>query len=57
MRLGFSYHDEGELDEAARRMAHALAAARSPHAKETQPVAHVIPPRAARYAKPAVDAR
>ena len=30
MRLGFSYHDETELDEAVRRMARALTKARMP---------------------------
>jgi GntR family transcriptional regulator/MocR family aminotransferase len=33
MRLGFSYHDEAELDEAARRMARALGKARAPNAE------------------------
>jgi DNA-binding transcriptional MocR family regulator len=34
MRLGFSYHDEAELDEAVRRMARALAKARVPKSAE-----------------------
>jgi len=33
MRLGFSYHDEAELDEAVRRMARALSKARAPKAE------------------------
>jgi GntR family transcriptional regulator/MocR family aminotransferase len=42
LRLGFSYHDEAELDEAVRRMARALAALRARPA----PVARTIRPHA-----------
>ena len=34
MRLGFSYHDEAELDEAARRLASALAKSRTPRTSQ-----------------------
>ena len=45
MRLGFSYHDEAELDEAARRMARSLAATHSPHARESSMTPRAISPR------------
>ncbi|MET0231463.1 MAG: PLP-dependent aminotransferase family protein [Rhodanobacteraceae bacterium] len=53
MRLGFSYHDEAELDEATRRMARALAATHSPRA------GHSIAPGAGppRAMRPTADAR
>ncbi|HEY6894284.1 MAG TPA: PLP-dependent aminotransferase family protein [Rhodanobacteraceae bacterium] len=35
LRLGFSYHDEAELDDAVRRMARALAKVRAPKAEGT----------------------
>jgi GntR family transcriptional regulator/MocR family aminotransferase len=57
MRLGFSYHDEAELDEATRRMARALVATNSPGTRETAMTSRAARPRAASYAKPAADAR
>lgn len=57
MRLGFSYHDEAELDDAVRRMSRALAATHSPSANPSTTTTHLATSRAARYAKPAVDAR
>jgi hypothetical protein len=57
MRLGFSYHDEAELDEATRRMARALATMHSPNASESASRPRAAPPRGAAYAKPALDAR
>jgi GntR family transcriptional regulator / MocR family aminotransferase len=57
VRLGFSYHDEAELDEATRRMARALATSRAQTANESRAMPRASAPRAPQYAKPAADAR
>jgi GntR family transcriptional regulator/MocR family aminotransferase len=54
LRLGFSYHDEAELDEAVRRMASGLAALR-PQAANDASAAAPRALRAAGYAKSTAD--
>jgi GntR family transcriptional regulator/MocR family aminotransferase len=54
LRLGFSYHDEAELDEAVRRMARALAMLRETPASAAA-TAPRVPSSAARYAKSATN--
>jgi GntR family transcriptional regulator/MocR family aminotransferase len=57
LRLGFSYHDEAELDEATRRMASALAATRRKATTNTAPSLQRVRPCKPHEVKPAVSVR
>jgi GntR family transcriptional regulator/MocR family aminotransferase len=55
MRLGFSYHDEAELDEATRRMARSLGTLRAQSAHAAAAIVPRVPSPAERHAKSAAE--